>query len=106
MNVSGDSALNNRMQNRPSSTPTPMDPSQFTQALKMAASHVQTVVPAANEAGKMALAKKKEKDSIYRVNEASEMGDDEESESVHQIVQQIARRVKNLVEIERQTLGL
>ena len=106
MNVAGDSGVSNRMQSRSVPIATSSDPSQFTQALKAAASYVQTVVPAANEAGKMALAKRKEKDSIYRVNEATEMGEDEESESVHRIVKQIARRVNTLVEIERQNLGL
>lgn len=105
MNVSGDMGLN-RSPNKPVNGAVPTDPSQFTKALQNAATYLQTVVPAAHEAGQMALAKKKEKDSVYRVGEVAEMAPDEEQESVHQIVQKIAARVRTIAELERKTLGL
>ena len=105
MNVSGDASL--RHSSKPGSVPVPTDPAQFTKALQSAVTYLQTVVvPAANEAGQMALAKKKEKDSIYRVSEVEEMKDDGEVEPVHKIVQQIAARIRTIAEIERKTLGL
>jgi len=106
VNVSGDASFN-RQSAKPGPGTAPTDPSQFTKALQSAATYLQTVVvPAANEAGQMALAKKKEKDSIYRVSEVEEMKDEDEAEPVHKIVQQIAARIRTIAEIEQRTLGL
>jgi hypothetical protein len=93
---------------RPRSMPTPSttDPSQFTKALQQAAAHIH-IVPATIEAGQLALAKKKEKDSIYRVNEVGELvEEDEPVDSVDKVVQEIAQRIRLIAEIERKSIGL
>jgi len=78
----------------------------FTKALSNAATQLQLVVPAAHEAGQMALSKKKEKNSIYRVKEIDEMTEDDETESVQKIVSDMAKQIRNLAELERKNLGL
>ncbi|NDC82439.1 hypothetical protein EB093_02080 [bacterium] len=104
MNVSGEFSSAPRGPKAPA--PSATDPSQFTQALRHATTQVQSVVPAAQHAGQMSLAKKKEKKNLDRVAEVEALAAENGDETIDQIVAKIASHIRTLSHYEQQNLGL